>query len=100
MKILSLYDGMSCAWLALQKAEIPIDRYVAYEIDKYAIQTSKHNFPMIEQKGDVFGADFTQYEGFDFVMGGSPCTYWSIAQKNNRERPRRVAWVGNSSASM
>ena len=85
MKILSLYDGMSCAWLALQKAEIPIDRYVAYEIDKYAIQTSKHNFPMIEQMGDVFTADFTQYEGFDFVMGGSPCTYWSIAQKNNRE---------------
>lgn len=85
MKILSLYDGMSCAWLALQKAEIPIDRYVAYEIDKYAIKTSKHNFPMIEQMGDVFAADFTQYEGFDFVMGGSPCTYWSIAQSKNRE---------------
>ena len=85
MKILSLYDGMACGMLAMQKAGIPADRYVAYEIDKYAIQTSKHNFPMIEYMGDVFGADFTQYEGFDFVIGGSPCTYWSIAQKNNRE---------------
>lgn len=85
MKILSLYDGMSCAYLALQKADIPIDRYVAYEIDKYAIKASKHNFPMIEHMGDVFGADFTQYEGFDIIMGGSPCTYWSIAQTINRE---------------
>ena len=76
---------MSCGMLALQKAGIPVDRYVAYEIDKYAIQTSKHNFPMIEQMGDVFNADFTQYEGFDGVIGGSPCTFWSIAQKNNRE---------------
>lgn len=85
MKVLSLYDGMACGMLAMQQAKIPVDRYVAYEIDKYAIQTSSHNFPMIEHKGDVFGADFTQYEGFDFVIGGSPCTYWSIAQKNNRE---------------
>lgn len=85
MKVLSLYDGMACGMLAMQQAKIPVDRYVAYEIDKYAIQTSSHNFPMIEHKGDVFGADFTQYEEFDFVIGGSPCTYWSIAQKNNRE---------------
>lgn len=85
MKVLSLYDGMACGMLAMQKAGIIVSKYVAYEIDKYAIQTSSHNFPMIEHKGDVFGADFTQYEGFDFVIGGSPCTYWSIAQKNNRE---------------
>lgn len=85
MKVLSLYDGMSCGMLAFLKAGIHVNRYVAYEIDKYAIRTSKHNFPSVEQKGDVFGADFTQYEGFDFVIGGSPCTYWSIAQKNNRE---------------
>lgn len=76
---------MSCGHIAMQKAGVKIDRYVAYEIDKYAVQTSKHNFPDIEQMGDVFHADFTQYEGFDAVIGGSPCTYWSIAQKNNRE---------------
>lgn len=85
MKVLSLFDGMSCAMLALLAQGIQVDKYVAYEIDKYAIQTATHNFPMIEQKGDVFKADFTEHKGFDYVMGGSPCTYWSIAQKNNRE---------------
>jgi len=85
MKVLSLFDGMACGMLAMQKAGITVDRYVAYEIDKYAVKTSSHNFPMIEHKGDVFQADFTEFSGFDFLVGGSPCTYWSIAQKNNRE---------------
>lgn len=64
---------------------VPVDKYVAYEIDKYAVQTSLHNFPQIEQKGDVFNADFTEYKGYDWLVGGSPCTYWSIAQTKNRE---------------
>ena len=85
IKVVSCFDGMSCGMIAMQNAGVQVDRYVAYEIDKYAVKTSKHNFPMIEQMGDVFTADFTQYHGFDFLIGGSPCTYWSIAQKNNRE---------------
>lgn len=85
MKVLSLFDGMACGMLAMREAGIEVDRYVAFEIDKYAVQTASHNFPMIEQRGDVFAADFTEFEGFDFLVGGSPCTYWSIAQKNNRE---------------
>jgi DNA (cytosine-5)-methyltransferase 3A len=85
LNVLSLFDGMACGMLAMQKAGIEVDRYVAYEIDKYAVQTSSHNFPMIEHKGDVFRADFSEYSDFDFLIGGSPCTYWSIAQKNNRE---------------
>ena len=84
MKVLSLFDGISCGMLALERAEIPVERYVAYEIDKYAIQVSEKNYPQIEHKGDVFDADFTEYRGFDLLIGGSPCTYWSIA-KNNRE---------------
>jgi DNA (cytosine-5)-methyltransferase 3A len=71
--------------LAMQSAGITVDRYVAFEIDKYAVETTSHNFPMIEHRGDVFQADFTEFSGFDFLVGGSPCTYWSIAQKNNRE---------------
>lgn len=71
--------------LALQKAEIPVESYDAYEIDKYAIQAATHNFPQIIEHGDVFQADFTQYKDVDLIVGGSPCTYWSIAQKNNRE---------------
>lgn len=85
VKVLSLFDGMACGMLAMQKAEIDVEEYTAYEIDKYAIQTATHNFPMIKECGDVFKADFTQYEDIDYIVGGSPCTYWSIAQKNNRE---------------
>lgn len=85
MKVLSLFDGMACGALALRAAGIEIDRYVAYEIDKYAVKTSSHNFPFIEHKGDVFNGDFTEYKGFDLLCGGSPCSKWSIAQKNNRE---------------
>ena len=85
MKILSLFDGMACGVLAMQATGIVIDKYIAYEVDKYAIQTAKHNFPFIEERGDVFKADFKEYAGFDYLIGGSPCTYWSIAQTKNRE---------------
>ena len=83
--VVSVFDGMACGYLAMLGAGIKIDRYVAFEIDKYAVKTSSHNFPDIEHRGDVFEADFTEFKGFDFLVGGSPCTYWSIAQKNNRE---------------
>ncbi len=85
VKILSLFDGMACGMIAMQLAGVDVESYDAYEIDKYAIKTAQHNFPMIKEHGDVFGADFTQYEGVDFLIGGSPCTYWSIAQTKNRE---------------
>lgn len=85
MKILSLFDGMACGAIAFGYAGVEIESYDAYEIDKYAIRTATHNFPFIQEHGDVFNADFTQYEGVDFLIGGSPCTYWSIAQTKNRE---------------
>ena len=101
MNVLSLFDGMSCGLIAFTELGISVDRYVAYEIDKYAIQTSKHNFPNVEQMGDVFKADFKQFEGFDMVIGGSPCTYWSIAQSaDKRERKRQAVSVGNCSANL
>jgi len=71
--------------LAFRAAGIPVEEYHAYEIDKFAIKSATHNFPDIQEHGDVFKADFTQYKNIDFLIGGSPCTYWSIAQKNNRE---------------
>lgn len=85
MKILSLFDGMACGMIAMLGAGVDVESYDAYEIDKYAITLAKHNFPKIQQHGDVFNGDFSKYEGIDFLIGGSPCTYWSIAQKNNRE---------------
>lgn len=76
---------MCCGMLAFQSAGVPVKSYTAYEIDKYAIQTATHNFPEIKECGDVFASDFSQYKDIDYLIGGSPCTYWSIAQKNNRE---------------
>lgn len=73
MKVLSLFDGISCGMVALERAGISVESYVAYEIDKYAIQVSKNNYPQIEHCGDVTTADFTQYKGFDLLIGGSPC---------------------------
>ena len=84
-KVLSLFDGMACGMIAMKIAGMEVESYDAYEIDKYAIKTAQHNFPMIKEHGNVFDADFTQYEGVDFLIGGSPCTYWSIAQTKNRE---------------
>ena len=84
MNILSLFDGMSCGMLAMLKAGIQVDNYYAYEIDKYAIQTSQHNFPKIKQCGDVFEGDFSQYKGIDYLIGGSPCQRWSIAQSPDK----------------
>lgn len=97
MKTLSLFDGMACGMLAMLECGITAERYVAFEYDKksanaekgrpygFAALTSSHNFPIIEHRGDVFGADFSEFLGFDFLVGGSPCTYWSIAQTKNRE---------------
>lgn len=81
---MSLFDGMSCGMIAMLNAGIEVDNYYAYEIDKYAIQTSQHNFPKIKQCGDVFKGDYTQYEGIDYLIGGSVCTYWSIAQSPDK----------------
>jgi site-specific DNA-cytosine methylase len=84
MKVLSLFDGISCGRVALERAGIPVTRYVAYEIDQDAINVSAWNWEDIEHKGSVEGADFSQYKGFDMVIGGFPCTDLSIG-KNNRQ---------------
>lgn len=89
IKVLSLFDGISCGKVALERAGIHIEEYVAFEIDKSAIQISGRNHPEIIQRGDVTKADFTEFKGFDLVMGGSPCQGFSIAGKQlNFEDPR------------
>lgn len=85
MKVVSLFDGISCGRVALERAGIPVERYVAYEIEKNAIKISKKNWPDIEQCGDVTKADFTQYQKFDLLIGGSPCQSLSIVQSKTRQ---------------
>ena len=83
MRVLSLFDGISCGMVALERTGIPVERYVAYEIEEDAIKVSKQNYPMIEHKGDVFEAEYTEGK-FDLLIGGSPCTYWSIAKTDGK----------------
>lgn len=80
INVLSLFDGISCGRVALERIGANVGRYVAYEIDKDAIKISNKNYPDIEHSGDVFKADFSKYKGFDILIGGSPCTHWSIAR--------------------
>lgn len=84
MKVISTFDGISCGRVAFERANIPVEKYVAYEIEESAIKISKANYPQIEHCGDVFKADFTKHKGFDILIGGSPCTFWSVAQKADR----------------
>lgn len=81
MKVLSLFDGISCGRLALERANLPVEKYDAFEIDRYAIAVSQNNYPDIVQHGDVFNGNFKQFKGYDLLLGGSPCTYWSVAKK-------------------
>lgn len=85
MKVLSLFDGISCGRVALERSGIPVERYVAYEIEQNAIKISKKNYPDIEHCGDVTTANFTQYQGFDLLIGGSPCQSLSIVQSKTRQ---------------
>ena len=73
MKVLSLFDGISCGMVALERAGINVERYVAFEINSNAIKISNNNYPNIEQCGDVITACFTPYKNFDLLIGGSPC---------------------------
>lgn len=84
MNVVSLFDGISCGMVAFQRAGIPVERYVAYEIEPNAIKISRKNWPEIEHCGDVTTADFTQYRGFELLIGGSPCQSLSIIQAYKR----------------
>ena len=84
MKVLSLFDGISCGRLALERAGIPVEKYYASEIDKYAIQVAQKNYPDTIQVGDVTKLNYLELLDVDMVIGGSPCQDLSIA-KQNRE---------------
>ena len=83
MRVLSLFDGISCARVGLERAGIPITSYTAYEIDKHAIAIAKKNYPDTIHHGDVRECKPNEDE-YDLVIGGSPCQDLSIAKKGRK----------------
>ncbi len=79
MNVLSLFDGMSCGMVALERAEIRVSEYYASEINPHAIKISQKNYPQIVQIGPVQSVSFSnEFEGLDLLIGGSPCQSFSI----------------------
>jgi DNA (cytosine-5)-methyltransferase 3A len=85
MNVLSLFDGMSCGQIALNRLNIHYDKYYASEIDKNAIKVTQHNYPNTIQVGDVTklrGGDFPK---IDLLIGGSPCQDFSSLKFERKE---------------
>ena len=89
MNVLSLFDGMSCGRIALERAGIPVERYYACEIDPYAIQVAQDNYPDTIQLGDIFWWRTWNLKNIDLIIGGSPCQGFSFSGKQlNFDDPR------------
>ena len=81
MNVLSLFDGMSCGQIALNRAGIPYDNYFASEIKKHAIETTQLHYPKTIQLGDVTKIKSEDLPKIDLLIGGSPCQDFSQANK-------------------
>ncbi len=81
MNVLSLFDGMSCGQIALERVGIKVENYFASEIDKYAMQVTKHNYPNTKHIGDATKVKGVDLPRIDLLIGGSPCQGFSFAGK-------------------
>lgn len=81
MNVLSLFDGVSCGRIALDRAGIKVDNYYASEIDRYAIQIAKKNYPDTVHIGSVVDVKAYDLPKIDLLIGGSPCQGFSFAGK-------------------
>ncbi len=81
MRVLSLFDGMSCGRIALERAGIPVEAYYASEIDKYAIKVAQANYPDTIQMGDIRTVRAGMLPQIDLILAGSPCQGFSFAGK-------------------
>lgn len=81
MNVLSLFDGMSCGRITLSELGIPVKKYYASEVDKFAIKATMQNFPDTIQLGDVRELEVSRLDKIDLIIGGSPCTNLSMSGK-------------------
>ncbi len=89
MIVLSLFDGISGAQVALERANIPVSKYYASEIDKYCIKVTQHHFPNTIQLGDIKNIDLSILPKIDLLIAGFPCQGFSVAGKGlNFNDPR------------
>jgi len=89
INVLSLFDGMSCGQIALEKCGIKVNNYFASEIDKHAIKVTQHNYPQTKQIGSVVDIKENDLPNIDLLYGGSPCQGFSFSGKQlNFEDPR------------
>lgn len=80
VNVISCFDGISCGRLALERAGIPVDKYFAFEIDKYAIKIAEKRNPNIVSLGSIKGWKFfDQLPEIDYLLAGFPCQSYSIA---------------------
>ena len=82
MNVLSLFDGMSCGQIALNKLGVKYENYFASEIDKHAIEITMKNYPNTKQIGDVTKIKLSNLPKIDLLIGGSPCQDLSNAKTN------------------
>ena len=83
LRVLSICGGLETGLLALKELGIPVDEYHTYEIFAPAIELSKRHFPEVQHHGDVVGANFSQFKGFDLVMAGTCCQSLSVVRQEN-----------------
>ena len=82
MNVLSLFDGISCGQIALNRANIPYDNYYASEIKPHAIKCTLDNYPNTIQLGDILNLKGSDLPKIDLLIGGSPCKGISRLNKN------------------
>lgn len=83
MNVLSLFDGISCGQIALERAGLHYNNYYSSEIDKYAIQITQKNYPNTIQLGDVTQIKASALPKIDLLIGGSPCQSFSNAGRGS-----------------
>lgn len=84
INVLSLFDGMSCGQIALERAGIKVNNYYASEIKKSAIKVTQSNYPNTIQLGDVTKLNASSLPKVDLLIGGSPCQDFSLLKINGR----------------